>query len=818
MTAQSIAGLLAFATSGLASDFSSSGPLTPESEAARREITFQSVTPPPPDPFPIESFGDYGRVNVQELARREHQNPDAFKRGPFVAPNPPLSEFAPRTTAQQTQTSIAKKSFRLLSHDSTSSTPPPPASINFLALLDNLTGIPPDTHGAVGPNHVMTSLNGQIRFQNRVGEQLSVISLLNFWSGITNPVVTNAFDPRTLYDPYSDRWISVAVTADHTANSAVLLSVSQTTDPTGNWWQFRVDADSADNKWADFPSVGFNKDWIVVSVNMFGNQDDLFKEQHIYVFNKANKYSGGTNAPTLFVDASASTTVPAVTRDNALATLYLVTQLAGSPAGQLRISTITGPVGSETYTPNSFFSTPGIEWGVGITNDFAPQLNSTRKIQNGSSRMQRVEYQVGYLWFAHTVFFPATGTPTRSAVQWWQLNTNQTVIDHGLIQDTNGVSFYAFPSIAVNSHGDALIGYSRFAASQYASANYAFRFANDPAGTLRHDTVLKAGEAKYDKDLGSGQNRWGDYSATVVDPVNNTWMWTIQEYAATPSGPPDNKDRWSTWWAQIMSTPNGDFARDGSPDILWRYQGGNGTNALWYMQGTNLATTVGVTAEPDLNWQIAGTLDPNRDGDTDILWRNYSTGANRVWYMTGAGQTLSSNATLTAVTDPLWKMTGTGDFDYDGQRDILWHNRSSTTGDIAIWLMNGTIIRDTAILPQKVTDLNWNIGGSGDFNKDNKTDILWYNSGTGENAIWIMNGTNFVTSVSLPTNSDVNWAMVAAGDYNGDGQMDIVWRHQVSGQNVIWIMDPATNPVTNILSIVTLSTETNTIWKIVGPK
>ena len=43
--------------------------------------------------------------------------------------------------------------------------------------------------------------------------------------------------------------------------------------------------------------------------------------------------------------------------------------------------------------------------------------------------------------------------------------------------------------------------------------------------------MLKSGEASYFKDFGTGDNRWGDFTATVVDPVDDTSMWTIQEYA-----------------------------------------------------------------------------------------------------------------------------------------------------------------------------------------------------------------------------------------------------------------------------------------------
>jgi chitodextrinase len=138
--------------------------------------------------------------------------------------------------------------------------------------------------------------------------------------------------------------------------------------------------------------------------------------------------------------------------------------------------------------------------------------------------------------------------PTHTSVQWWEINpATGSVAQFGRIDDPSGQTFYAYPSIAVNDHHDVLIGYSRFSSSQYASANYSFRSGNDPLNTLQADTVLKAGEAPYFKQYAGTENRWGDYSATVVDPNDND-MWTIQEYAATPGG---GFDRWGTWWGQV---------------------------------------------------------------------------------------------------------------------------------------------------------------------------------------------------------------------------------------------------------------------------
>lgn len=425
---------------------------------------------------------------------------------------------------------------------------PSPAS-SFLALDDNLASIPPDTHGAVGPNHLMTTLNTQVRIQNRSGGILSTVSLDAFWASLGNP---DAFDPKVVYDPYHGRWISTAVADGRSTNSSVLVGVSATSDPTGSWFLYKVKADAANVNWADFTSLGFNRNWIVVSVNMFPVGGSSSGPVNIYAFNKTNLYANGTGTFTLLQDTSGSafTIAPAVTHDTNLVTQYLIEDWDNG-AGRLRLSTITGSIGAEILTKGTSFPTT-TPWNFGNSGDFLPQLGITRKIDGGDARIQNLVYRNGRLWTTHTIFLPAT-TPTRTAVQWWQINTNGTVQQVGRIDGGSSNTFYAYPSIAVNKNNDALLGYSRFSSNQYPSANYSFRFSGDSANTFRDDTLLKAGESPYFKTLGGADNRWGDYSATVVDPVDDTTFWTIQEYAATANGSPlvDGNGRWGTWWGRI---------------------------------------------------------------------------------------------------------------------------------------------------------------------------------------------------------------------------------------------------------------------------
>jgi hypothetical protein len=60
----------------------------------------------------------------------------------------------------------------------------------------------------------------------------------------------------------------------------------------------------------------------------------------------------------------------------------------------------------------------------------------------------------------------------------------------------------------------------------------------------------------------------------------------------------------------------------------------------------------------------------------------------------------------------------------------------------------------------QVTDTNWQIVGTGDFNGDGKTDILWRNKSTGQNIIWFMNGATYNSYGELMQVTDTNWEIV----------------------------------------------------------
>src|SRR5688572_29899923 len=87
-----------------------------------------------------------------------------------------------------------------------------------------------------------------------------------------------------------------------------------------------------------------------------------------------------------------------------------------------------------------------------------------------------------------------------------------------------------------------------------------------------------------------------------------------------------------------------------------------------------------------------------------------------------------------------WEAGDIGDLDGDGRRDILWHHDD---GQANIWEMSGSAAQDAIKAGYNLTVLpsGWEVGGTGDFNRDGRSDILWHHDGgQTQTIIWEMNG------------------------------------------------------------------------------
>src|SRR5213593_1885531 len=229
---------------------------------------------------------------------------------PLAQTNPPIAIGSRTVSTNGPLTYFKNRSIVPLSPQNGSLPQSPDPVTNFLAQLGNgaFGGVGqhvPDTYGAVGTNFVVTMLNTGVRYQTRTGVTLKTNTLADFWTSTNISAFTTISDPRIVYDPFENRWIATAMTDFVTTNSSILIGASLTSNPTNGWNLRQVKADTNNLYWADYPTLGFNKEWVVVQANMLWLTNVLPLRSHIYVFNKSNLYSGGFTPPTLLLHTNA---------------------------------------------------------------------------------------------------------------------------------------------------------------------------------------------------------------------------------------------------------------------------------------------------------------------------------------------------------------------------------------------------------------------------------------------------------------------------------------------------------------------------------
>src|ERR1700754_678970 len=565
--------------------------------------------------------------------------------------------------------------------------PSPGPVQNFQGAIDEAVGggpagtftIPPDTTAAVGLDKVMVMLNNNVVIQDKTtGAQLSLVSLTSFWSSTG---ATGTFDPRILYDANNNRWIVAAVSNAQTANSSVLVGVSTSPDPQGTYNLFRFIVGCAPGSpgcnaaggWADFPMLGFNKNWVAIGWNQFTINTLAFTDGRMLVVDYPTLRAGTANA-TIFTGATAAIggfcLHPATTFSATEETLYIPTHISSAGA-TYRLHTITGTPASPVFNVDPANRTrPGGGWtqpggdvlpqqcvpGVGAPTQVCPV--TIRQVDVGDAFVRsNVVFRNGKIYYPQTIALPTGGITNNSrfVAQWTVLNSDGTFFDGGRVEDAtatriNGGKHYAYASLAVNKNNDVLLGFSEFESDDYADSGYAMRLGSDAAGTMRDPVIYKEGEDYYQKTFSGTRNRWGDYSHTVVDPVNDRDLWTLQEYARLrvgTTGQGSNDSRWGTWWATVS-------APAGAGDLLiseFRLRGPGGPNDE-FVEIYNPSTTpfTVTTADGSGGYSLVASDGVARftiPNGTVIPGRGHYLGTNSVQY------SLSANATgdATFTTD-----------------------------------------------------------------------------------------------------------------------------------------------------------------------
>jgi hypothetical protein len=443
--------------------------------------------------------------------------------------------------------------------------------------------IPPNAMGAVGPDYLVSLVNTEFGvFDKATGALLDSVPLESFWASLVTPPGVPAdfpFDTRVLYDQHSGRFVAVSLDCTVSPNSWLMIAVSSTDNALGTWNKWAIDADVDGGtlqtaNFADFPGVGIYAFNLYVTANMFsGITAPRYRYSKVWVIPKAQLLTGSN--PITWTEfpnppGSLSTMQPAHVFGVSAAE-YILFEDWNFNATRLLLATIDNVSGTPVWHSPVPIAVAPYPQEFGLPD--APQANDSRGIDTADTRLWNAVYRNGFLWTTHHV---DGGNKTEAA--WYRIDpATSTVNAQGRITDP--ARWYYFPSVAVNQDDVAAIGFSGSSSTEYAGGFYTV--IRPPYVAAEPVALLKSGEDPYFKDFGKGVNRWGDLSATVVDPTDNVTFWTIQEYAWTRD-PVSGVSRWGTWWGEFrpsdVPAPSGLTATvvNGAQVLLgWTDQSGN---------------------------------------------------------------------------------------------------------------------------------------------------------------------------------------------------------------------------------------------------
>jgi hypothetical protein len=411
--------------------------------------------------------------------------------------------------------------------------------------IPNTAWNPPDPSIAVGPDHIVATVNMAIAFYDKDGnEEFSALLDDSGNPGFFEDVGAGGFtfDPKCFYDQHSQRFVVLALEY-YDNESWITIAVSDDSDPNGVWYKYRtwsVVSDGSSNYWVDYPGLGFDDNYFYVTGNLFGLNYVGWGGVLYRVFDKTPMLSGD---PVVIADV----------RRGGHASMQCTQHYGDAPSAffvgrknstELRLAHINNPsnpsvVSEIVAVPNH--STPG------------NVSNPGGSISALDGRIMNAHYRDGSLWTAHGI----EGSGVDAVGRWYEIDLSDWPSSSASLRQSgdtavpNSMSSF-FPAIAQNKRGEVAVVVATANNSTNPTLQILGRKSGDLLGTMGSSTIVRTGNSGAD-------GRWGDYFDMTVDPNNDTIFWYIGE-VQTNSG-------WQTYIGSALITCLEDINADGDINV-----------------------------------------------------------------------------------------------------------------------------------------------------------------------------------------------------------------------------------------------------------